>query len=95
MTAEAKEQVYDTQITPLMAQIIEICKTHGIAIIASYDFGGEEGRRCTTCLPDHNGVNGVGHTDALRYLYSGRPQLLTLRTVDAGGHVTVEAIAPI
>ncbi len=32
-----KEQVYDDQISPLMLQIIDICKAKGIAMMASFD----------------------------------------------------------
>ena len=32
-----KEQAYDEQISPLMQQIIEVCKEKGIAMIASFD----------------------------------------------------------
>lgn len=32
-----KEQVYDSQASPLMKKIIEICMEHGIAMMASFD----------------------------------------------------------
>lgn len=31
-----KEQIYDAKISPLMAQILEICKTNGIAMLSSF-----------------------------------------------------------
>ena len=31
-----KEEVYDSQISPLMAQIISICKEHKIAMLADF-----------------------------------------------------------
>lgn len=31
----SKEDIYDSQISPLMAQVIELCKKHGIAVIAN------------------------------------------------------------
>lgn len=43
-----KEEIYDNQINPLMAQIIEICKEHKIAMLA--DFTLDEDLRCTSCL---------------------------------------------
>lgn len=32
------ETVYDTQISPLMEQIIAICKTHHLPLIASFEY---------------------------------------------------------
>lgn len=64
-----KEQVYDSQISPLMAQIIKIAQEHGIAMMASFDIAhdgeGPNGEdcsslTCSTLLPDgdnkHNEV---------------------------------------
>jgi hypothetical protein len=56
-----KEEIYDSQISPLMQQIIAITREHGIAMIASFDIAhdgeGPNGEDCTslTCtthLPD-------------------------------------------
>ena len=41
-----KEQVYDDQINPLMAQIIAICKEHKIAFIANFRL--DEDLACTS-----------------------------------------------
>lgn len=43
-----KEEIYDEQINPLMAQIIAICKEHNIAHVCTFDCG--DGLLCTTCL---------------------------------------------
>lgn len=43
-----KENVYDEQINPLMAQIIAICKQHKISLIA--DFGLDDDLHCTSAL---------------------------------------------
>jgi len=37
-----KEQVYDEEINPLMARIIEICKEHKMAFVASFHCPGED-----------------------------------------------------
>ena len=46
------EQVYDEQISPLMKQIIEICKEHDLPVVASfaYAYNADEGDKklCTT-----------------------------------------------
>lgn len=41
-----KEEIYDSQINPLMAEIIRICKEHKIAHIASFALDGD--LLCTT-----------------------------------------------
>lgn len=38
-----KEKIYDEQINPLMAQIIEICKANKIAMICDFALGFEDG----------------------------------------------------
>ena len=48
-----KEDVYDNEISPLMTQIIDICKQHGIPIIASFTYENSDERdpgRCTTLI---------------------------------------------
>lgn len=45
-----KENVYDQQINPLVAQIIEICKTHKIAHVMTFCLDKEEDLHCTTAM---------------------------------------------
>ena len=60
-----KEKTYDTEISPLMQQVINICREEGIAMIASFNIAhdgeGPNGEdcsslTCTTHLPDGDGV---------------------------------------
>ena len=54
MSEWTKEDVYDEQISPLMAQIIAICKEHRIPLVAQFNYANEpdDGPRfCTTVLP--------------------------------------------
>jgi hypothetical protein len=44
------EQVYDEQINPLMAQIIAICKEHGLPMVASFQY--EPDSFCTSLVAD-------------------------------------------
>lgn len=51
-----REEAYDTKISPLMTQIIAICKEHDIPAFASFQYnddrdGDDEARHCTTVLP--------------------------------------------
>lgn len=52
-----KEQVYDAEISPLMTQIIAVCKKNHISMYATYDIPNEEDDelRCTTCTCDESG----------------------------------------
>ncbi len=52
-----KEEIYDDQINPLMAQIIKICSANRIAMLATFSIPTEEdeGLCCTTHLPDETG----------------------------------------
>ncbi|WEJ19314.1 hypothetical protein N0B28_13470 [Pseudomonas sp. SD17-1] len=56
-----KEEIYDSQISPLMQQVIQIARGNGIAMIASFAIGHEDGGpdgedatrlTVTTHLPD-------------------------------------------
>jgi hypothetical protein len=49
------EQVYDEQINPLMAQIIAICKEHGLPMIASFQYEPES--YCTTLIANQSYAN--------------------------------------
>lgn len=56
MSNDAKnhEPVYDAEIFPLMAQIIEICKRENMPMFAAFylrDDGDEGPLMCTTCHP--------------------------------------------
>jgi hypothetical protein len=48
------EAIYDAEIAPLMTKIIDICKTHGMPMVASFEYandgnGGED--LCTSLIP--------------------------------------------
>lgn len=65
-----KEEIYDDQISPLMQNIIGICREHGIAMIASFNIAhdgeGPNGEDCSrlTC---------TSHLPALSMIASVRP----------------------
>ncbi len=82
------EQIYDEQISPLMTQIIEICRANGISMIASFAIASETDSdlRCTTHLLDGNG--GVPFQRAYDALIHRRVPPLMITTKDAEGKVT-------
>jgi hypothetical protein len=59
-----KGQVYDSQIAPLMEQIIEICKQTKIAMIA--DFGLDDDIHCTSALLANEYFPSDGQLEALK-----------------------------
>lgn len=73
-----KEQIYDEQISPLMGQIIAICKAHRINMAASFslDFNEEEDSplRCTTALAvDMSDEDGFKMVNEAERLFMPRP----------------------
>ncbi|WP_175663087.1 hypothetical protein [Burkholderia ambifaria] len=96
MTTVTKEQVYDEQISPLMAQIIAICKEHAIPIVASFFTPGDDDPdlAVTTALLGAGFEAPKNFSNALRAL---RPELfggapLMLRTEHGDGNATLTAV---
>ena len=90
-----KEQIYDTQINPLMAQIIEICKTNGIAMLATFALPtpGDADLLCTSRVPDESGKLPCPLAEASAVIYgNGRPATLMVTTQRADGSKTITAI---
>jgi hypothetical protein len=58
-TTPDKEKIYDEQINPLMASIIEICREHKIAMFATFQVPneGDPDLVCTSCTPDEKGTS--------------------------------------
>lgn len=96
MTTATKEQIYDEQISPLMTQIIAICKEHGIPVVASFFTPGDDDPELavTTALLGNGFEAPVNFSNALRELrpelFAGTP--LMLRTDHGNGSTTMTAI---
>ncbi|KVV50141.1 hypothetical protein WK90_32625 [Burkholderia cepacia] len=96
MTTVTKERIYDEQISPLMTQIIVICKEHGIPIVASFFTPGDDDPELavTTALLGNGFEAPKNFGNALREL---RPELfgrapLMLRTDHGDGSTTLTAV---
>jgi hypothetical protein len=92
-----KEQVYDGQINPLMAQIIEICKTHKIAFVASFSIPTDEDEElaCSSAMLGAEFEPPKRFVEAWNVLRDGRRSLgspLMLRTEHADGSTTLTAV---
>jgi hypothetical protein len=79
------EDVYDDEIAPLMAQILEICRKHKIPMMASfcYSNNNEEDDKglCTSTLNNFDDRYIENYEHAVRYLIEGPPTAATLITV--------------
>lgn len=87
-----KEEAYDELISPLMSQIIAICKEHKIPCLANFSLDAESGLQCTTTLLDEEWEPSEKMLEAARLIYAKRePLMLTVR--DAAGNIkSMEAI---
>ena len=99
-----KEEIYDSQISPLMSEIISIVKQHGISMIACFAIGhdgiGPDGESCSslicnTLLPDETGEVYTRFTEADAVIRRGYNQpdtaSLTLTTEHGDGTKTLTA----
>jgi hypothetical protein len=84
-----KEQVYDESISPLVAEIIRICKANGIAMIANFACPNDEQEdlQALTFLPDENGNHPENHVLAHRAIRPPRFSSFVITTNSANGDV--------
>lgn len=98
-----KEEIYDDQISPLMQNIISICREHGIAMLASFNIAhdgegpnGEDCSRltCTSHLPDGEGAFDDRFSKCAVTIQRGAPRAMgvNITTVNADGSKTLTAI---
>lgn len=81
-----KEDIYDNEISPLMRQIIGICKEHGIPMVASFTYENCEERgpgRCTTNINDIPNRKDDVHQKVVKTLYDGRHTTLAITIGEA------------
>ncbi len=73
-----KEAVYDEHISPLMAQIIKLCKKHKINMVADfslgYDSAADQTLFCTTALPGVDPSDEKGAERMMRAYEALRPK---------------------
>lgn len=80
-----KEQVYDAEIEPLMAQILAVCKREKIAMVAQFAIPTEEDPDllCTSCLTTDEFDPPQAMREAMKILYRREPQVVAL-TITTG-----------
>ena len=85
-----KEEIYDSQINPLMAQIIEICREHRIAHVCTFSIPNDDypGLCCTTaCLLDECDPP-LEFIDALECIKKPERSPVMVTTRDGSGNIT-------
>lgn len=88
---KTKEEIYDEQISPLMAQIIAICNERKIPLLASFNLGDD--LHCTTTLLADDFEPSDAQLAAMRVFFPPVRSPLMLTTRNAKGEITkMEAI---
>ena len=92
-----REDVYDNQVPPLMAESIRRCSTHGIPMVASFQYNDDrpdgEAMLCTTVILNQKDAACPGLHNAARALRGGDHAVTMLTVRDGDGNVTaMEAI---
>ncbi|SDH11338.1 hypothetical protein SAMN05216466_107146 [Paraburkholderia phenazinium] len=90
-----KEQIYDEQISPLMTQIIAICRAHKIAHVACFAIPTEDDPdlRCSTAQLTSDFEPPEEFLQAWKHLRpASRSSTMMLRTESGDGNVTLTTI---
>ena len=90
----SKEEIYDEQINPLMAQIIEICKDNKIAFLANFRL--EEDLVCTSAVLEPDCDPSPQQLEAFDILYKREPVFAFAETIetkpDGTKHITIRPL---
>lgn len=92
------EEIHDSEIAPLMAKIIAICKAHGIPMAATFEYA--PGDFCTTLVPadDQSPDMAQINKTMARFVDTGsmapRTSTLQITTTKADGSKIIEVVIP-
>ena len=88
-----KENIYDEQVNPLMAEIIAICKENSIAMIFSAHIPNEEDPdlACTTHLGGDDGECYPAFVEAFHALHARSASVVHTKTLNGDGSATMTA----
>ena len=86
--------MYDEQISPLVHQIISICKEHNIALLLSAQLQDEDDETlyCTTILPGTDDASDEKFVRALNIIRPPSRSVMHMTTTHADGSQTLTAI---
>ena len=86
MARTLKEEIYDQQISPLLKQILDICKSHKIAVLTEFCLGYDEEYPdsqlcCTSALvtEDHEPTERI--LEAFQVLKPSEPQFMAFTLI--------------
>ena len=87
---KTKEEIYDEEISPLMAQVIACCKKHKIAFVATYSLSSpdDEGLQCTSALLEDDCEPPKTYMEVIQTIYGRARNPLMITTRDGAGNVT-------
>lgn len=86
-----KEAVYDERISPLMTEIIKLCKEHKINMVANFSLGydptADQTLFCTTAMPtlDPDDTKGVEQLTRAANAMRPKPELFAFTITTTGG----------
>lgn len=87
------ESIYDEQIFPLMAQIIEICKAHQIPMVAAFEYS--DSNYCTTIIPQDEQSDGIRQVTDFMWRWQAQwtsPPPIQITVEHTDGSKTIEVI---
>lgn len=89
-----KEAIYDAEISPLMQQILEICKREKIAMLASFAVPSpdDESLVCTSATLGDDHEPPASFKRALACIYKAAAEPMMMTTEHADGSKTITAI---
>lgn len=86
---QTREEVYDSKIAPLMAEIIAICKASKIPLIANFNLDNEgDGLQCTTYIWEDDWLPTDGMMAAYEAMKPRVQRTAMIATRDGSGRIT-------
>ena len=92
MSVKDNEAIYDEQISPLMAQIIAICKEHHIPMAATFEYAPEDYCSTILYLPEWGASPHIKRVAAT--IQAGTPSPFQITTTKADGSKIIEVVFP-
>ena len=86
-----KEDIYDEQINPLVAQIIEICKANKIAHVMTFCLDKDEDLHCTTAMTTEDCEPSEALKSCVRVLFPAS-RTFQVKKQNADGTVVVTVV---
>ena len=85
-----REKIYDERISPLMKEVIALCKEHDIPLLCNFGLGHDESddygryKRCTTFIPGSDGSEAPESFHEAFQVFNRKPEVNTTTIVERG-----------